>query len=49
MCDKFKINGSVARKVLRELHKQGLIRQVGDHHASFTLYSGTQAKAAEKK
>ncbi len=42
--DKFKINGAVARKVLRDLHSKGLIRQCGEHNAHFTLYSGTQAK-----
>lgn len=44
VCDKFKVNGSVARKVLRDLHSKGLARQCGDSHSSFTLYSGTQAK-----
>ena len=47
--DKFKVNGSVARKVLRDLHQKNLIKQVGDHHSTFTLYTGTQAKPAEKK
>ena len=45
--DKFKINGAVARKVLRDLHAKGLIKQVGDHHSSFTLYTGTQLKSAD--
>ena len=45
--DKFKVNGAVARKVLRDLHQKNLIRQVGDHHSSFTLYTGTQAKAGQ--
>ena len=56
VCDKFKVNGSVARKVLKDLHSKGLVKQCGDAHSSFTLYSGTQAKApgaaevkAEKK
>lgn len=26
VCDKFKVNGSVARKVLRDLHSKGLIK-----------------------
>jgi ribosomal protein S25 len=47
--NKFKVNGSVARKLLRDLASKGLIKQVGDHHASFTLYTGTQAKIPEKK
>lgn len=47
MSDKFKINGSVARKVLRDLHSKNLIKQVGDHHSAFTLYAGTVLKAPE--
>ena len=49
LCNKFKVNGAVARKVIRDLHTKGLIRQVGDHHASFTVYSGKEAKLPEKK
>lgn len=45
MVNKFKINGSVARKVIRDLAQKNLIKQVGDHHAGFTLYTGSQAKA----
>jgi S25 ribosomal protein len=45
--DKFKVNGSVARKVLRDLHSKNLIKQVGDHHSAFTLYAGTVTKAPE--
>ncbi len=49
LADKYKVNGSVARKILSELHSKGLIRQAGDHHAKFNLYAGTQyaAKAPE--
>ena len=49
IADKYKVNGSVARRVLTELHSKGLVRQAGDHHSKFTLYAGTQyqAKAAE--
>lgn len=42
VCDKFKINGSVARKLLRDLESKGLVKRVGDHHNSFNLYTGTQ-------
>lgn len=49
MSDKFKINGSVARKVMRDLASKNLIKQVGDSHSKFTLYTGLQAKQAEKK
>ena len=44
VCDKFKVNGSVARKVLKDLHSKGLVRQCGDSHSAFTLYAGNQAK-----
>jgi ribosomal protein S25 len=47
--NKFKVNGSVARRVLRDLASKNLIKQVGDHHSTFTLYTGTQAKVPEKK
>ncbi|CDW83774.1 40s ribosomal protein s25-1 [Stylonychia lemnae] len=46
--DKFKVNGAVARKVLRDLHSKNLIKQCGDHHSSFTLYTGTQAKQTQE-
>ena len=49
LCNKFKVNGAVARKIIKDLHGKGLIRQVGDHHASFTVYSGKDAKLPEKK
>ena len=49
MANKFKINGSVARKVIRDLYTKNLIRQVGDHNANFTVYSGKDAKLPEKK
>ena len=53
MVNKFKINGSVARKMIKDLHSKALIRQVGDHNAAFTVYSGVQsgkdAKVPEKK
>ena len=49
LCNKFKVNGSVARNVLRDLASKNLIKQVGEHHSTFTLYTGTQAKQPEKK
>ena len=45
LCNKFKVNGAVARKIIRDLHTKNLIRQVGDHHSAFSVYSGLQAKA----
>jgi len=46
LCDKYKINGSVARRVLRDLLEKGQIKQCGDHHQAFTLYTGVKAKPA---
>ena len=44
MCDKFKVNGSVARRALRELANKNLIKLVGDSHHTYNLYTGAQAK-----
>ena len=49
LCDKYKVNGSIARAMIKELAKQGTIRRVGEHHANFDLYTGTQAKSALEK
>jgi small subunit ribosomal protein S25e len=49
LVNKFKVNGSVARKIIRDLSTKGLIRQVGDHNAAFSIYSGKEAKLPEKK
>ena len=49
LCEKYKVNGSVARGIMKDLHSKALIRQVGEHHASFTLYSGVQSKSAAEK
>ena len=46
ICEKFKIGGSIARALIKDLFKQGLIKPVGDQHASFDLYQGTLAKTA---
>ena len=48
LVNKFKVNGSVARKLLRDLSSKNLIKQVGEHHAGFTLYTGVASKVAEK-
>ena len=48
LCNKFKISGAVARKVCRDLAEKNVIKQVGDHHSTFTLYTGAQAKAASE-
>ena len=44
ICEKYKVNGSVARRVIRDMHTKGLIKRVSDHHAYFTLYMGKEAK-----
>lgn len=49
LCEKYKINGSVARKILREFTTKGLIKQVGDHNQHITVYTGTQVGKAEQK
>jgi small subunit ribosomal protein S25e len=46
--DKFKVNGAVARKILKDLLSKGLVKQCGDHNAHFTLYTGAQAKQQDK-
>lgn len=37
----------MSRRVLRDLASKNLIKHVGDHHAAFNLYTGTQLKAPE--
>eukprot|EP00351_Strombidinopsis_sp_SopsisLIS2011_P000006 CAMPEP_0116875918 /NCGR_PEP_ID=MMETSP0463-20121206/8019_1 /TAXON_ID=181622 /ORGANISM="Strombidinopsis sp, Strain SopsisLIS2011" /LENGTH=121 /DNA_ID=CAMNT_0004522321 /DNA_START=181 /DNA_END=546 /DNA_ORIENTATION=+ len=49
LSEKFKINGAVSRALIKDLASKGLIRRVGDHTASFDLYSGIQAKSALEK
>ena len=49
LIEKFKIGGSVARALIKELCKKGLIAPVGTQHASFDLYKGSQAKTAAEK
>merc|ERR1712151_381939 len=47
--EKFKVNGSLARSLIRELAAKGDIKRVGDSHAKFDLYSGAKAKSALQK
>ena len=49
LIEKFKIGGSVARALIKELCKKGLIVPIGTQHASFDLYKGSQAKTAAEK
>ena len=44
LCEKFKVGGSIARALIKELAKRGLIIPVGKQHHSFDLYTGSQAK-----
>lgn len=46
LCNKYKINGSLARAIIKELARQGTIKRVGDHDSAFDLYTGVQAKSA---
>merc|ERR1712007_98387 len=49
LIEKFKIGGSIARALIKELAKKGLIVPVGTQHHSFDLYRGSQAKSAAEK
>ena len=49
VCDKFKVNGAVARKVLRELTNKNIIKVAGDANAHITIYTGNQRKAEASK
>lgn len=42
--DRYKVNGSVSRKVIKDLCDKGIIKQVSDHHSWFTVYMGKEAK-----
>ena len=46
MCEKFKVNGSLARSLINELAAKGDIKRVGDAHAKFDLWTGSKAKSA---
>jgi len=49
LCEKFKVGGSVARALIKDLSKKNLIKPVGQQHASFDLFQGTLAKTAAEK
>merc|ERR1712151_1489608 len=49
LIEKFKIGGSIARALIKELAKRSLIIPVGQQHHSFSLYRGAQAKTAAEK
>jgi small subunit ribosomal protein S25e len=41
LIEKFKVGGSVARALIKDLAKKGHIIPVGQQHASFDLYKGS--------
>ena len=49
LCEKFKVGGSIARALIKDLAKKALIVPVGTQHHSFDLYKGAQAKTALEK
>lgn len=49
LCEKFKISGSVARALIKDLYSRQLLVPVGQQHSSFDLYKGAQAKSATKR
>ena len=49
LCEKFKVGGSIARALIKELKKRELLIPVGPQHHSFDLYKGSLAKTATQK
>ena len=49
LCEKFKVGGSIARALIKDLARKQLIKPVGQQHSSFDLYQGVQAKTALEK
>merc|ERR1712203_261459 len=49
LCEKYKIGGSVARALIKELVKRSLLKPVGTQHHSFDLYRGANAKSATQR
>jgi len=49
LCEKFKVGGSIARALIKDLSKKNLIKPVGDQHAKFDLYQGSLAKTAAER
>lgn len=44
--ERFKVRGSLARRVIKELHQADIIRPVATHHAQ-TIYTRAPSKAKE--
>ena len=49
LIEKFKVGGSIARALIKDLSKQNLIVPWGKQSHSFDLYKGSQAKTAQEK
>jgi len=49
LVEKFKVNGSIARALIKDGVKRGTIKPVGDRNAHFEVFSGVQAKSALEK
>lgn len=49
LCEKFKVNGAIARALIKDGLKKGTIKAVGDRNAHFEIFSGVQAKSALEK
>lgn len=49
LCEKYKVGGSIARALIKDLHRKNLIVPVGDQSARFDLFRGSLAKAANDK
>ena len=49
LCEKFKINGSVARFLINHLTKENLLEPRGEQKANFSLLRGVQSKSAAEK
>ena len=46
LVDKFKINGSLARVLLKHLEEKALVKPCGPQHAAFKIYTTTVEKKA---
>lgn len=49
LCEKYKINGSLARKILKEFCVKGLVKLSGEHNHHISIYTGTQVGKVDPK
>lgn len=49
LCEKYKVSGSIARALIKDLHRKNLLIPVGEQSARFDLFRGSLAKAATDK